>query len=101
MIATSSVADPGCLFRLPDPNFFHPGSRIRIKKFKYFNPQNCFQALGKMIRVEFIPDPDPDFLPIPDPGVKKKTPDPGSGTATLVPGETMHSPDHFFLPKAV
>jgi hypothetical protein len=29
-------------------------SWIRIKEFKYFNP-----------------DPDPDFLPIPDPGVKK------------------------------
>jgi len=27
-------------------------------------------------------DPDLDFLPIPDPGVKK-APDPGSGSATL------------------
>jgi hypothetical protein len=26
----SSVADPGCLSRLPDSNFFHPGSRIPI-----------------------------------------------------------------------
>ncbi len=25
---------------IPDPNFFHPGSRIRIKQFKYFNPKN-------------------------------------------------------------
>jgi hypothetical protein len=35
-----SVADPGCsgLSRIPDPNFFHPGSQIRIKEFKYFNP---------------------------------------------------------------
>jgi hypothetical protein len=31
----------------------------------------------------FIPDPDPDFLLIPDPGVKKP-PDPRSGSATLV-----------------
>ncbi len=23
-----SVADLGCLSRIPDPNFFHPGSRI-------------------------------------------------------------------------
>ncbi len=30
-----------------------------------------------------IPDPDLDFLPISDPGVKK-APDPGSGSATLV-----------------
>jgi hypothetical protein len=32
----------------------------------------------------FIPDPDPDFLPIPDQGVKK-APDPESGSATLLP----------------
>jgi hypothetical protein len=30
----------------------------------------------------FILDPDLDFLPIPDP-VVKKAPDPGSGSATL------------------
>jgi hypothetical protein len=36
---------------IPDPNFFHPGSRIRIKGFKYCNPKNCFQALGNMILV--------------------------------------------------
>jgi hypothetical protein len=30
----------------------------------------------------FIPDPDPAFLPIGDPGVKK-APDPGSGTLNL------------------
>ena len=24
-----SVADPGCLSQIPDPTFFHPGSRIR------------------------------------------------------------------------
>ncbi len=23
--------------QIPDPNFFNPGSRIRIKEFKYFN----------------------------------------------------------------
>jgi hypothetical protein len=31
----------------------------------------------------FIPDPDLDFLPIPDPGVKK-TPYSGSGSTTLL-----------------
>jgi len=32
----------------------------------------------------FIPDPDPDFLPIPDPRVKRyQFLDPGSGSATL------------------
>ncbi len=37
-----NVADPGCLSRIriypswiPDPNFFYPGSRIRIKEFKF------------------------------------------------------------------
>ncbi len=25
-----------------DPNFFHPGSLIRIKELKYFYPKNCF-----------------------------------------------------------
>ncbi len=34
-----------------DPIFSHPGSRVRLKEFKYFNPRNCFQALGNMIRV--------------------------------------------------
>jgi hypothetical protein len=49
-----SDADPGCLSRIPDPTFFHPGSGSLL-----------FQ-----------------ILPIPDPGVKK-APDPGSGSATL------------------
>jgi hypothetical protein len=72
---------------IPDPIFFHPGSRIRIKEFKYFNPKNGFQALGNMIRVvhpgfwirilTFYPSR------IPYPGIKK-APDPGSGFATLV-----------------
>jgi hypothetical protein len=45
----SSVADPGYLSWIPDPNFFipDPGSeffpfRIRMKEFKYFNSKNCF-----------------------------------------------------------
>ncbi len=70
---------PGML--IPDPNFFHPGYRIRIKEFKYFNPKNCFQALGNMIRCSFR------ILIFyqsrnPNRGVKK-APDPGSGSATL------------------
>ncbi len=58
--AVDSVADTGCLSRIPDPTFSHPGSelslsRIRVKEFKYFNPQktkkNGFQVLENMIRV--------------------------------------------------
>ncbi len=55
-IQDQSVADPGCLSRILDPNFFHPGSkffpsRIRIKELKYFIPKNYFQAPGNMIGV--------------------------------------------------
>jgi hypothetical protein len=40
----------------------------------------------------FIPDPDPDFfLSIPDPGVKK-TPNLGSGSATLENGKINYVP---------
>ncbi len=72
---------------IPDPNFFHsrseffhPGSWIRIKesiltqklvvsKLSEFDP-------GWSSRI-LIPDPDTDFLPIPDPGViKNRIPDP-------------------------
>jgi hypothetical protein len=72
-------------FRIPEPNFFPPGSRILIQEFKYFNPTKWFLSSRKydpgsssQIR---IPDLDTHFLPIPDPdpGVKK-APDPGSET---------------------
>ncbi len=36
----------------------------------------------------FILDPDPDFLPIPDPGVKTAS-DPGSGSVTLMAGQLV------------
>jgi hypothetical protein len=50
-----------------------PGSkRIPHPHRSIFNPKKCFQALGNMM---FISNPDLDFLPIPDPGVKK-APDP-------------------------
>jgi hypothetical protein len=47
----SSVADLGCLLRIPNPKFSipdpgskNPGSRIRIriKELSIFNPNNCF-----------------------------------------------------------
>jgi hypothetical protein len=48
----SGVADPGCLsrirlFSIPDSNFFHLGSRIHIKEFKYFNPKIVFKLSEK------------------------------------------------------
>jgi hypothetical protein len=60
--------------------YFFPGSRIRLKEFKYFNPNKWFLSTQKY---------DPGFLPIPDPGSRiqgsksHRISDPGSGSATL------------------
>jgi hypothetical protein len=91
-----SVADPGCLsrirlFSIPDSGseFFHPGSRIRIKEFKYFNPQKwflssrkcdpgCSSRSGSRIRIL-------TFYPSRIQGSRvKKVPNPESGSATLI-----------------
>jgi hypothetical protein len=61
---------------IPDPESDFFPSRIRIfstpdpgSASKYFNPKNGFQALGNKIQVVHPGSgPDPDFLPIPDPG---------------------------------
>jgi hypothetical protein len=55
------ISDPGSEFlqsRIQYPNFFHPGSRIRIfsipdpdpQQISIFYPKNCFSALRNMIR---------------------------------------------------
>ena len=87
----------------PESEFFNPGFRVKkipdtgygsasaSKNLSFFNPKNCFYALGNMIRDV----PDPDFLLIPDPGVKK-APDPGS--ATLNRGSTEQIPNSIALP---
>jgi hypothetical protein len=74
-----SVEDPGCLspiriFSIPDPNLFHPWSRIRHKEFKYFNPKKWFLSthnydpgFSSWIRI-----PDPGF----NPGSRIRIPDP-------------------------
>ncbi len=64
MLTVDSVADPRCLSRIPDPNFFDPGSASKIK---YFNPKNLFASSRKydlgcsspirQIRIFSIPDP--------------------------------------------
>ncbi len=81
-------------FRIPDPNCLHPGSRIRIKEFKYFNPKKTKKGFLSSRKYDLgcsfrIPDPDVGFLPIPDPGVKK-APDPGSATLRY-PGSGKNS----------
>ncbi len=85
----SSVADPGCLSRIRF--FFHPGSRIRL--FSIPDPNQKFSILTKKLFLSsrryhlgsrsgswFFTHPGSR---VQDPGVRK-TPDPGSGSATLV-----------------
>ncbi len=53
-----SVADPGCLSRIPDPTFFHPGSRIRTvsipdpgsssKNLSILTPQKAKEMVSKL-----------------------------------------------------
>jgi hypothetical protein len=77
------VADPGCLSRIPDPTFFHPGSRIRTfsipdpgsssKNLSILTPKKPKKLFLSSKKYDLgcssrIPDPDADFLPIPDPG---------------------------------
>jgi hypothetical protein len=84
---------------IPDPTFFHPGSRIRTvsipdpgsssKNLSILTPKKAIKWFLSSKKYDpgcssRIPDPAADFLPsrIPDPGVKK-APNPGSGSATL------------------
>jgi hypothetical protein len=78
------------LFSMPDPTCLHPGSRILIKEFQYFNPKKMVSKLLKIWSGLFIPDLDADFLLIPDPrsrgqkGTQSRILDPGSGSAVQV-----------------
>jgi hypothetical protein len=62
--------------------------RIRIQEVKYFEFKKIVSKFSKKWYGLFIPDPDLDFLPIPDTGYRipgsKRAPDPGSRSATLV-----------------
>ncbi len=81
----SDVADPGCSYRISDPNFSFPdpGSkrsriRIRITEFKYFWPEKLFLSSRKNYPgcSSLIPDPGSRFSHL--------APNPGSWSATLV-----------------
>jgi hypothetical protein len=67
--------------RIPDPNLFHSGSTSKIEVFQ---PIKLVSKLSEIRSRLFIPDPGPGwdlaFLPIPDPG---------SGSATLIPDDTL------------
>ncbi len=83
-----SVADPGCLSRIRTVSIPDPGSASKnLSILTSKKPKKWFLSSGKydLGCSSRIPDPDADFLPIPDPGVKK-APDPGSGFATLITG---------------
>jgi hypothetical protein len=61
----SGGADPGCLSRIPDPNFFHPGSELfssRIpdphQNLSFLN-QKIVSKLSEIWSGLFIPEPDP------------------------------------------
>ncbi len=71
------------IFSIPDPNFFHPGSRICIREFKYFLTKKLFFKLSEIWSGLFIPDPAHYFLPR-IPGSKRhQIPDPDPQTAKI------------------
>jgi hypothetical protein len=98
-IGTSSVADPECLSWIPDPNFFHPGSRISdpwSKRLPDPHPhQRIVSELSEIWSGMFIPDPDLDFYPsrIPVPGFRGQ-----KGTGSRIPDP---DPQHCGLIGAV
>jgi hypothetical protein len=80
-IFPSQIPDLGSKFFPQIFSIRDPGSRIRIKEFKYFNQKKLFLSSQKYdpdfpSRIR-IPDPDPDFLPIPDPDPVSQIPNPG------------------------
>jgi hypothetical protein len=93
----NSVADQGCLSRIPVPTCFHPGSRNRTvsipdpgsssKEFKYFNPKKAKKWF--LSSKKYDPGCSSRMLILSHPrsriqGSKKHPiPDPGYGSATL------------------
>ncbi len=65
---------------IPDPDFFHAGSRIRIKEYKYFNPK-IVTKLSEIWSWLFIRDPGSGTWFFTHPRISapevKKAPDPG------------------------
>ncbi len=85
----TSVTDPGCLSRIPDPNLSIPDPGYRSKRFWILDPLSVSKNLiifftQKMFLSSKKYDPgcpsripDHDFLPIPDPGSRCQK---GAGT---------------------
>ncbi len=55
---------------IPDPNISNPDPGSASKNLRILT-QKTVSKLSEIWSGLFIPDPDPEFLPIPDPGVKK------------------------------
>jgi hypothetical protein len=57
---------------IPNPNFsIRLQGQTILDPHQVFLTQNIVSKLSKIWSGMFFPDPDLDFLPIPDPGVKK------------------------------
>jgi hypothetical protein len=81
LVVLGSVADPGCLSRIPEPTFFHTGSEMSTAWIPDHHQRIYAQ---NMIRVVHYGS-GCWLSPIPDPGVYKE-PNHGSGFATPVLG---------------
>ncbi len=100
-LGNCSVADPGCFSQIPDPNFLFPvsriqgqkdsGSRIRIRENLSIFNLKIVSKVSEITNRDIHPGSGSCFLPIPDPGsrgqkrhwIPDRSPDPGSGSATL------------------
>ncbi len=69
------------VLRIPDPNFSIPDPGSATKNLSILT-QKIVSILSIICSGMFIPDPDLDFLPIPEPGFNQ-APAPGSGAVTL------------------
>ncbi len=68
-----SVAEPGCLSRIPDPTFFHPGSRIRTVSIPDPHQRILSILTPKKAKKWFLSSKKYD------PGCSSRILDPGSG----------------------
>jgi hypothetical protein len=100
-VSSSDVADPGCLFRIriflsrirdPESKRF----RIRIKEFRLNKDDETVSKLSEKLSGMFIPFLYSDFSP--SRIQEKKTPDPGSGSTTLVTNkQQIILPNHILI----
>jgi hypothetical protein len=67
--------------RIPDPNFFHPGTAS--KNLSILTPKKWFLSSGKYVLGCSSPDPDPGSLPIPDQAISSS---PRTGISENVAG---------------